>query len=85
MGTLFSLPPPQAFPTLTRDWGTRQSWRQARRGGGGGGEGDGDEHRARVPAFLIIKVAERSFKLEKQTWRREKLWYTEDDFSIPTH
>ena len=23
-----------------------------------------------------------SFKLDKQTWRRKKQWYTEDDFSI---
>ena len=26
-----------------------------------------------------------SFKLDKQTWRRKKQWYTEDDFSKSTH
>ena len=25
------------------------------------------------------------FKLDKQTWRRKKQWYTEDDFSKSTH
>ena len=25
------------------------------------------------------------FKLNKQTWRRKKQWYTEDDFSKSTH
>ena len=25
------------------------------------------------------------FKLEKQTWRRKKQWYREDDFSKSTH
>ena len=26
-----------------------------------------------------------SFKVDKQTWRRENQWYTEDDFSKSTH
>ena len=26
-----------------------------------------------------------SFKLDKQTWRRKKQWYTEDDFSKSTY
>ena len=25
------------------------------------------------------------FKLDKQTWRRKKQWYTEDNFSKSTH
>ena len=25
------------------------------------------------------------FKLDKQTWRRKKQWYTDDDFSKSTH
>ena len=25
------------------------------------------------------------FKLDKETWRRKKQWYTEDDFSRSTH
>ena len=44
-----------------------------------------------VPSLRWLNTVSRAvsgsayFKLDKQTWRRKKQWYTEDDFSKSTH
>ena len=38
----------------------------------------------RLNTVLLAISSSTCFKLDKQTWRRKKQWYTEDDFSKST-